>query len=308
MQETVTKERSALMGFIYGLAAYIAWGFLPLYWKLLDLIPATEILAHRITWSFFFVLIMIIVQGQWDSFKSILRDINTLKRLMVASMLITINWGTYIWAVNNGHVIEASMGYYINPLIVVLLGVMVLKEKLNLWQGVSLVFACIGVGIMTVQYGKFPWIAITLALSFGLYGLSKKLIKVSSLMGLATETILIMPLALGFILFNQIQGVGALGSMPIKETILLLCAGVATATPMLWFAKGTKRIQLSTMGFLQYISPTISLILGIVVFKETFTTAHLISFGFIWCGLLIYSLSQIGALKNIQKKSLEKYN
>ena len=305
MNQIDPQDSSSLTGVIYGLVAYTAWGFLPLYWKLLNVIPSTQILAHRIVWSFFFILALLFYQGKGLVLKETIMDRKAMVRIAISSIIITINWGMYIWAVNSGHVIEASMGYYINPLIVVLLGLLVLKEKLNTWQIVSLSFAALGVIIMTVQYGKIPWVALILALSFALYGLAKKIIKVGSLVSLTLETMIIMPFALGFILFKQGQGTGAIGTISVNTTILLLLSGVATATPLLWFAKGARRIPLSTMGFLQYISPTISLILGILVFKETFTSVHLISFGFIWLGLIVYSLSQIGMLKN-NKEGLNK--
>ena len=306
--EKTQSEHISVVGFCYGLAAYTVWGFLPLYWKLLQMIPSTEILAHRIFWSFFYVIIILSIQGKGRLLKETLMDKRAVKLIAAASVLITVNWGLYIWAVNNNHVVESSMGYYINPLIVVLLGTVVLKEKLNFWQIISLVFAVVGVLILTIQYGKFPWVSLLLALSFALYGLFKKLIQADSLVGLALETMLIMPFAMGFILIKQGYGTGVIGAIPLKTTILLLCSGLATATPLLWFAKGAKRIPLSTMGFLQYISPTISLLLGILVFKESFTGTHLISFGFIWCGLIIYSLSQLGIIKNRQKETLEKYS
>lgn len=297
MKDINTTSDSSLVGFIYGIAAYVLWGFLPLYWKLLDKIPATEILAHRILWSFVFVCTILYFNGNLQTFKGVFRDRLNVVRILCATVFITINWGTYIWAVNSDHMVEASMGYYMNPLIVVVLGVVILKEKLNLWQMVSLIMAAIGVGIITVSYGQFPWISLILALSFALYGLMKKMIPVSSTVSLALETAMLMPLILVYIGIRQVNGIGALGNVSTITTLLLVGTGIATALPLLWFSEGTKRIPLSSMGFLQYISPTISLVLGIFVFKEQFTQTHMLSFGFIWGGLIIYSVSQINLMR-----------
>lgn len=297
-------NNASMAGFFYGISAYTLWGFLPLYWKLLNEIPAPEILAHRIFWSFIFVGALIYFQGNLKKCKEVFYDKLSTFRLLCATVFITFNWGTYIWAVNSNHVVEASMGYYMNPLIVVLLGTLVLKEKLNFWQKVSLVLATIGVSIMTIGYGQVPWISIILASSFALYGLMKKMIPVGSTVSLGIETAMLMPLTLAYIVFRQVQGVGALGKISVCTTLILIGTGIATALPLLFFAKGARRIPLSSMGFLQYIAPTISLILGVFVFKEPFERIHLISFGFIWCGLIIYSISQINQMKRGRSKAV----
>ena len=300
------KYDSSLIGFIYGIAAYILWGFLPLYWKLLNKIPATEILAHRILWSFVFLWTILYFSGNLQKYKEVFKDRLNIVRISCATIFITINWGTYIWAVNSNHIVEASMGYYINPLIVIVLGVVVLKEKLNTWQRVSLIMATIGVCIITISYGQIPWISLILALSFGLYGLMKKMIPVASTVGLALETALLMPFTLIYIIFRQVSGVGALGNVSTVTTFILIGTGIATALPLLWFAKGTRRIPLSSMGFLQYIAPTISLALGVFVFKEHFTKTHIVSFGFIWGGLIIYSISQVNQMRKKRYEPLGK--
>ncbi|KXG43533.1 EamA family transporter RarD [Tepidibacillus decaturensis] len=287
-------------GMIYGILAYTAWGILPLYWKLLKQVPASEILAHRIVWSFVFVIGLLLVYRNLQMIKTTLSNKRNILFISLASILIGINWFTYIWAVNADHVVEASLGYYINPLITVLLGVIVLRERLNRSQGIALAFAIIGVSIITIQYGRIPWIAFTLALSFGFYGLLKKMVHVDSTVGLAVETTVLFPVALSYIILKQSEGIGALGNISLTTTFLLLASGVATATPLLWFAKSAERIELSTLGFLQYISPTITLILGIFVFKETFTQAHSWGFIFIWAALLIYSLSKTNLIKTSQ--------
>ncbi len=295
-----SNNSDALKGRIYIILLFVVWGFLPLYWKLLNQVPADEILAHRILWSFVLVIGILYFNKKLYALKEIVSNKRELKLLFCSTLFITINWFIYIWAVNSGHVIETSMGYYMNPLITIALSMIFLKEKLNKWQVISIIFATIGVGILTIQYGEFPWIAISLACSFALYGLFKKLVNVDSIVGLAFETLLITPIALLYIVFKQARGVGALGVIPMGTTVLLICTGVATAIPLIWFARATKMVPLSTIGFTQYVSPTIMFFLGIFVFKEEFTTVHFISFGFIWTGLIIYSLSQIGIFKRLK--------
>lgn len=305
MNEQGKVKDTSLAGFMYGITAYTLWGFLPLYWKLLDEIAATEILAHRILWSFVFVSFLVYFQGSFQKCKDVFSDRQNVIRILYATVFITFNWGTYIWAVNSDHVVEASMGYYINPLVAVLLGTLVLKEKLNHWQKVSLVLATIGVFIITIGYGQIPWISMILAFTFGLYGLMKKLIKVGSTVSLAVETAMLVPLTLMYIIYRQVNGIGALGNISLPTTLILVGTGIATALPLLLFAKGTRRIPLSTMGFLQYIAPTISLILGVFVFKEEFTTIHLYSFVFIWSSLVIYSTSQIQQIRRSRAQRLQ---
>jgi len=292
------KERNTkIVGVLYGFLAYIAWGLLPLYWKLIKAVPAQEILAHRMFWSFLYVSGLLFFFGNWKGIKKVLADKKKLVYITLAAVIIGINWFTYIYGVNSGHVVEASLGYYINPLITVLLGVTVLKERLDKWQGFALILAASGVILMTIQYGRIPWIALGLAFSFGFYGLIKKIVKVDSMIGLAMETAILMPFALGYILFKQGNGTGAIGIIPITTTIFLLSSGVVTATPLLWFAKSAERIELSMLGFIQYVSPTISLILGVFIFHEEFTTIHFWGFGLIWTALFIYSISRTSLLK-----------
>ncbi len=306
MKENEKMTDSSTTGFTYGIAAYTLWGFLPLYWKLLNEIPSLEILAHRILWSFVFVLAIVYFEGNIHKCKQVFMDRTSVIRIIYATLLISVNWGLYIWAINSNHVVEASMGYYMNPLVVVFLGVWVLKEKLSIYQIISLVLAAIGVFIITIKYGQFPWISLILAVSFALYGLMKKMIPVGSTVGLLIETAMLMPLTLGYIAFKQFNGMGALGSVSTVTTLILIGSGVATALPLLWFAKAAKRIPLSSMGFLQYISPTISLLLGIFVFKEQFTTTHFFSFGLIWAGLFVYSVSQMKGVKYRPAQSIQK--
>lgn len=300
-----SKKNNSMIGVFYGTIAYVAWGLLPLYWKLLEDIPPDEILAHRILWSFIFVGGILFLQGKLGVIKGILKDRRNIRNILICSFFITINWGLYIWTVNSGHIVQASMGYYINPLMVVLLGMLVLKEKLNKLQYISLGFAAIGVALITIQFGRIPWAALLLAATFAFYGLFKKLLKVDSLAGLVLETAAIMPLASGYVLFKLFTGSSALFIVSAPTIAILLLSGVATATPLLWYAMAAARVKFSTIGFLQYISPTISLFLGVFVYGEEFTGTHLVSFGFIWTGLVIYTYSSLESIKRHGDSSTE---
>ncbi|WP_053367394.1 EamA family transporter RarD [Bacillus sp. FJAT-27245] len=276
--------------------SYLIWGLLPIYWKLLEHVGSTEILANRVFWSFVFMLIVLGLTKKLPSFLGILKSFKAERKqlyaLGIASFLISINWFVYIWAVNNGQMIEASLGYYINPLVSVLLGMIVLKEKLSGAQYASFALALIGVAIISVSYGRIPWIALTLAVSFGLYGLAKKLIKVDSAVGLTLETMVATPIAAVYLFFLLENGTSAFLHFGLGTHLLLACAGAVTALPLLLFAEGAQKIPLSMLGFLQYIAPTLSLILGIFVYGEHFSGLQLLSFTFIWSALTLYSLSR----------------
>ena len=297
---------SGLWGTIFGILAYTAWGVLPLYWKLLDRIPALEILAHRVFWSFLFLSLIILVSKQLPSLIMACKKKRTMFYVFLSAIMISLNWFTFIWAVTSGRVVEASMGYYINPLIVVLLGTVVLKEQLNTRQKTAILFASVGVIIMTVQYGGIPWVALTLALSFACYGLIKKTVDISSLNGLTLETAMTAPIALGYILYIKLNGTGSLEVIPLPTMLTLFASGIATATPLLLFAQAAKSIKFSTMGFMQYIAPSLSLAIGVFLFHEPFTKAHLLSFSFIWIALIIYSLSHLSIKKARQNVLGEK--
>ncbi|PLS06661.1 EamA family transporter RarD [Neobacillus cucumis] len=290
------KKTDTKMGAIHAGFSYFLWGLLPIYWKFLEGVNAKEILANRIFWSFIFMLFVLVMTKKWSLFVHTFRGFAENKKQMyaltLASILISINWFVYIWAVNSGHMIEASLGYYINPLVSILLGIIVLKEKLTVYQFVSFILAAIGVGIITISHGVFPWIAITLALSFGLYGLVKKLINVESSVGLTLETIVLAPIAAIYMIYLFFNGANSLFTAGWGTDLLLIGAGAATAIPLLYFAKGAQKIPLSLLGFLQYISPTLTLILGVFVYQEHFSKVQLLSFIFIWSALVIFSLSK----------------
>ena len=296
-------------GMIYATSAYMMWGILPLYWKLIYDVPADEILAHRIVWAFVFMLFVLLISkrfGQFtNEFVQLFKRPKLFMSLTIASILISGNWFVYIWAVNHNHVIEASLGYYINPLVSILLGTLVLKEKLNFWQYIAVGLAAFGVAILTVRYGSIPWIAISLACTFGLYGLSKKLLDYDSMIGLTMETMLVTPIALVYLGILGAEGMRSFGAVSLTSTLLLVGAGIVTALPLLYFAKGTKLIPLSMVGFLQYIAPTISLVLGVFVFHEHFTTAHMTAFFFIWMALFIFSIAKTKFMLNKQPKFIK---
>ena len=287
-------------GVWYAVIAYVAWGILPTYWKALQRVPAGEILAHRIVWSCVFVFGMLWVLGGLGKVKAVLAHRQQRWGVLWSSLLISVNWFVYIWAVNGGHIVQASLGYYINPLFTVLLGLVVLRERIDIWQVAALLLAAAGVAVLTVEYGRIPWIALTLAISFGFYGLAKKLVNVEAMTGLALETAFVTPAALGYIIFLQASGRGSLGTGSPLTTVMLVAAGVVTALPLLWFGEAAKRIPLATVGFIQYLSPSISLLLGVFLYKEPFTRVHLISFSLIWCALVLYSLTRVASINLIK--------
>ena len=300
-------ERGNALGIIYTMGAYILWGILPIYWKWIDEVPALEILAHRVIWSFIFVLLIVVILKRKilkNFFQVQMNQKKTWLGLFLASLFISINWFTYIYAVNTNHIVEASLGYYINPLIAVLLGVFVLREKVNKIQAISFIIAGIGVIYMTISVGKLPWISLLLALSFGFYGLSKKLIKVDSILGLLLETLFILPFALLFLAYLGVNNQHSFSTGSLTNDLLLIGSGIATAIPLLWFGIGAQKIPLYLVGFLQYISPTISLILGVVMYGESFTNDHLITFACIWIAIAMFSVANIRQV--IKKRKMSK--
>lgn len=280
-------------GIVYAGGAYVLWGLLPLYWKALQGVPALEILAHRMVWSLVVVLALLAVQRHWRWLWPALSNGRVLLTFLASALLLSVNWFVYIWAVNAGHVVEASLGYFINPLVNVLLGVLFLRERLRLWQGVAIALALGGVLYLTISVGALPWIALTLAGSFGFYGLIRKTATLNSLEGLTLETLLLFVPALVYLLALQSRGQGAFGHTDVFTTLLLIVSGVATATPLLLFAAGARQITLTTLGLLQYIAPTLQFLIGVLVYNEPLTTARLIGFALIWGALLVYTLESV---------------
>jgi len=284
-------------GTITTISAFFLWGIFPIYWKALNHVPSTQIIAHRIVWSLVFILFLVSVQRRWKEANSIISFYRDVPRFLFTSFLLGTNWLTYIWAVNTNQIVEASLGYFINPLVNVCLGMIFLRERLYRWQVLSVVLAFIGVLFLTLHYGRVPWIAFTLAFTFGAYGLLRKTAKAGSMVGLLFETAILTPIALVYVIALGIQGSGAFLSIGLQTDVLLTGAGLVTAIPLLLFAHGARRIQYSTVGFLQYIAPTGQLLVGVLLYKELFTSTHAISFGFVWVAIIIYSISSFISYK-----------
>lgn len=294
-----------VVGTLYAITAFTAWGILPIFWKLLLCVSSLEVTAHRIMWAFIFVTLILIIKGKGDGIKQALLEKANRKFIFMGALLIGTNWFVFIYAVSSNQLVEASMGYYINPLLSIILGLVVLKERLNLWQLLALLLAFGAVLVMTFQYGKFPWIAIVLATSFALYGLVKKLSDIDSMISISGETMMLTPLAAVLVMTKASQGVGAFGNASAKITTLLIFSGIVTGLPLFWFAKSAKKIPLSRIGFIQYLAPTFMLLLGVILYKEPFTRVHRISFGLIWTALALYSLSKTHLLARIESKYLK---
>nr|WP_320026117.1 EamA family transporter RarD [uncultured Acetobacterium sp.] len=278
---------------ISAMMAYVLWGILPIYWKALKEVSPLYILASRIFWSFIFCVIFVTIIKKWPEIKTILVDKKRFVYCILSGIMVSLNWYTYIWAVNANFIIDASLGYYINPLVVVLFSALFFGERFNKWESLSVLLALVGVVFITLKIGKFPVVAIVLALTFALYGVFKKKLNASPIVSLILETAVVAPFAFGAILYieNQGQGVIALGN-PMVTTLAIL-AGVVTAIPLLLYAKGVQEISFSLLGFFQYITPTIMLFLGIFLYGEVFSTVDLIGFGFIWVALIIFTISKI---------------
>ena len=292
-------DKKPLLGVIYAVLAFVVWGMLPLYWKLVKDIPADESLSIRAICFFITIYAILIYKKQLKKVKESFSNLKTTLLAIVAAIMVATNWFVFVLAVNSDNIVQVSLGYYMTPLVSVFLGRMVLKEKLNSWQKVSLILAIIGVSILTFSYGKIPWISLCLAIAFALYGLVKKIIKVDSLVGLGMETIIIIPIAILYIVLKGTQSAETIVVLTHSKAWILVFSGIVTAVPLLLFSAGAKRVQLSTLGFLQYIYPTLSLLIGVLVYNEPFTKIHGYSFGFIWIGLFIYSLSQTKLMKKI---------
>ena len=280
-------------GVIHGLTAYLIWGAFPLYFKLVAAVPPMEVLAHRVAWSFLFLLPLIVLQREWAEFVAILKNPRMILILFSSAVLVGANWLLYVWAVNNDHLLQASLGYYINPLVNVVLGMVFLKERLRPPQAIAVGLATTGVVYLTVQYGQFPWIALCLAMSFGLYGLIRKVAPASSLVGLAVETLLLSPPAITYLIYLDIQGSGSVFRVSFNLDLLLMGCAPLTAVPLLFFTAGAKRLYLSTVGLMQYIGPSGMFLLAVFYYNEPFSTVQVWTFVMIWTALAIYSTDSV---------------
>jgi chloramphenicol-sensitive protein RarD len=276
-------------GVLYAALAFFCWGLFPLYFHAIGEVPPMEILAHRMLWSLLFLAIVLAVRRQWKWLPDVLAKPKVIGAFIASALLLSTNWLIYIWSVNNGHVLDASLGYFINPLVNVLLGLLVLKEKLRRGQWLAIGIAAAGVAWLTWQAGQLPWIALLLAASFGAYGLLRKTAALAALEGLSFETMLLFPVAAAYVIWLTVHGSNTFINTPSDTTrLLLIAAGPITAIPLLLFAAGARRIPLSVLGMLQYLSPTMQMLLGLWVFHEAFSAARLAGFVVIWSALAIY--------------------
>ncbi len=289
-QTSPTKEEdSRRHGVFLGLAAYLIWGSFPVFFKALEGAAALEIVCHRIVWSVIFLFVLVTIRRQLGQVIVTLSNRGTLLTLCGSTLLIATNWLVFIYAVQHGEVLQSSLGYFITPLVSVLLGFVFLRERLNRWQLFSVLLALLGVLNLAFHHSQFPWIALALATSFGLYGLLRKVARVEAMIGLTVETLLLGPLALGYLVYLSMQLESSFLVGTLRLDLLLPISGVVTAIPLLLFVAAARRLQLATIGFLQYITPSLHFMLAVGLYNEPFTTGHLVSFLFIWSGLGVYS-------------------
>ena len=293
-----SQHTEAQIGIGYALLAFSAWGFLPIYWKLLDTVPSLEILAHRMVWSVLFLVGLLAVQKRLGDFRDLLKTPKYIWMLLGTAVLLGVNWFVYIYGVNTNQIVETSLGYFINPLFNVLLGAIFLKERLNYWQSLALGMAALGVLNFLWDFDSLPWIALSLAFTFSFYGLLRKMIPVKPLVGLLMETVLLAPFAAVMIMVWNVDGTGNIGG-DWEIVIFLVGAGVVTSLPLLWFTNAGKRLRYTTLGFIQYMTPSSQLAIGLYLYNETFTTIHAVTFGLIWTGLIIYSINAFQAHQHL---------
>jgi chloramphenicol-sensitive protein RarD len=292
-------------GVIFGVLAYLCWGFFPLYWPLLEPAGSLEILAHRFVWSMVFVMLAITAMGKWGLFRAIARDRRLMLILTAASVTIALNWGSFIYGVTNGHVIETSLGYFVNPLVTVLLAVFVLKEKLRAAQWAAVAVGTVAVVVLTIDYGRLPWVALLVAFSFAIYGFMKKKADLGAFEGLGMETAILFPVALTFLIALQLRGELAFGHEGPGNVALLVGTGIVTAIPLLLFGAAATRLSLSTIGILQYLGPVIQFITGLTFFGEEMTSARWAGFVLVWLGLVIFTADAIVNRRRVLRQTTE---
>jgi chloramphenicol-sensitive protein RarD len=295
---SVKSKSEAAWGAVYAAAAFLIWGISPVYWKALQVVPAFEIILHRIVWSFFLLVPLIIILRRWHEFVDVLHKLRTLLILLCTSLIVGGNWLLYIWAVQNDYLLQASLGYYINPLVNVMLGMVFLKERLRPPQILAVLLAAAAVLYLTIYYGMFPWIALALAMSFGLYGLIRKVAPVGALVGLTVETLLLSIPALVYLIYLDRQGSGTIFRVSLKLDLLLMGCALVTAVPLLFFTLGARRLYLTTLGLLQYIAPSCMFVLAVFLFREPFSSVQVVTFGLIWLALAIYSTDSMRYYRN----------
>jgi len=289
------SPRPATVGVLYALLAYGSWGLLPVYWKQLTRVPVLEILAHRIVWSVVFTALLLTASRGWGEVRATLSSRRNLVTLLATSLLIGTNWFLFIWAVTHGEVLASSLGYFLNPIVNVALAVVFLRERLRPWQLSSIALAGLGIVPMAASAGGLPWISLVLAVTFGLYGLLRKVAPMAPLVSLSIETALLCPVAACYLAWLEARGRSGFAIRDPETAWLLILAGVVTALPLLWFASAAKRLRLSTLGLFQYLAPSGHFLLAVLAYGEPFTPAHGLAFGCIWIALAVYSTDALRA-------------
>jgi len=292
-EQRVHSPSAARAGVAVTTLAFLMWGLLPIYWKFLQGVDALDITAHRVIWSLAFTGVLLGIGGRWGEVARAMATKRAAARLMLGAALLGTNWLIYVWAINEDHILDTSLGYFIAPLVSVVLGCLLLKERLRKWQAVSLALAAAAVTVRVIAHGQLPWVALALAGTFGLYGLHRKTSRLESLPGLAAETVLLTLPALAFLAYLFADGRGVVGHCEWPIYLLLVGGGVATSLPLLLFAYGARKIRLSTVGFLQYLAPSCTFLLGVFVYREPFDALHLGTFALIWAALAIYSADSL---------------
>ncbi len=283
------EDDQARAGAIAAICAFVFWGMAPVYWKQVAHVPAFEVLCHRVLWSLFFVGLMLSLRSGWSTFKAIFSSKKTMLLLTLSGLIVGGNWGLYIWAVNHDMVLQTSLGYYVTPLVSMMLGVVVFKDKIRPIQLCSVFLAVAGVGVQLVIVGELPWVSLVLAFSFGLYGLLRKLANVESMAGLMFETVLLIPFVFFYLGSLELQGTASFLHVDRMTDMYLIGAGIITSLPLMWFAFAACRLRLTTLGLIQYIAPSLAFMQGIFLFNEPFTMGHMLSFMFIWSAIALYS-------------------
>ncbi len=297
----MSSSRQTTLGSIYATLAFSLWGLFPIYFKAVSNLPPLEVLSHRILWTVLLVGVMLLATGRGKDVAVVFANRKLLALLTLSSLMITFNWLVFIWAVSNDMLLQTSLGYFINPLVSIALGMVFLKERLRRRQMVAVVIALVGVGNLVYQNGTLPWISLSVAFSFGFYGLLRKVAVVQAFAGLFTETLIVLPPVLAYLIYLDYQGIGAFGRVSLQMDGLLVLAGILTATPLVLFALAAKRLRLASLGLFQYIAPTGHFLLAVLVYGETFTDADTITFGMIWFALAIYSADSIIEIRKLRR-------
>jgi chloramphenicol-sensitive protein RarD len=286
-----TRDRARRrQGLLLALLAFAFWGFVPVYFKALRHVAPLDILAHRVVWSVPFLALLLFLMGDWSRVRAAARSRRMIGTLLLSASLVATNWLTFIYGVTSGRILETSLGYYINPLVNVVLGMIVFRERLSRLQTIAVALAAAGTLHLTVSYGRLPWIALTVAVTFGIYGLIRKIVNIPSIEGLFVETSLLFPLAAVYLAVLAVRGTGAFVADGTSTTLLLASAGLVTALPLIWFAGAARRLPYATVGLCQYLSPSLAFVLGVFVYGEPFTRTHAVAFACIWASLAVFSI------------------